>query len=55
MYIDWVGEARAVIEMRKHACWYLKGFDGAAAFRKRTADAVDAKAFHRLLDEIPVA
>jgi len=54
MYIDWIGEPRAVIEMRKHACWYLKGFDGAAAFRHRLGEAVDAKAFHGLLDELPV-
>ena len=54
MYIEWIGEPRAVIEMRKHACWYLRGFDGAAAFRKRLGEAVDAAAFHRLLDELPI-
>jgi tRNA-dihydrouridine synthase B len=54
MYIEWIGEPRAVIEMRKHACWYLKGFDGAAAFRKRLGEAIDAAAFHRLLDELPI-
>ena len=54
LYIDWIGEQRSVLEMRKHACWYLKGFDGAAAFRKRLGEAVDAEAFNGLLDEVPV-
>jgi tRNA-dihydrouridine synthase B len=54
MFVEWAGEARAAIEMRKHACWYLRGFDGAAAFRKRLGEAVDAAAFHHLLDEIPI-
>jgi len=53
LYVSWIGEARSVLEMRKHACWYLKGFDGAAAFRKRCGEAVDAAAFSRLLDELP--
>ena len=54
LYISWSGEQRAVLEMRKHACWYLRGFDGAAAFRKRLGEAVDADAFSRLLDQLPV-
>jgi len=54
MFVEWAGEARAAIEMRKHACWYLRGFDGAAAFRKRLGEAVDAAALHRLLDEVPI-
>ncbi|HUT76489.1 MAG TPA: tRNA dihydrouridine synthase DusB [Polyangia bacterium] len=51
-YLEWCGEERAVLEMRKHACWYLKGFAGAAAVRRRMGEAVDAAAFHRLLDGI---
>jgi tRNA-dihydrouridine synthase B len=54
LYAEWSGDARAAIDMRKHACWYLRGFDGAAAFRKRLGDAVDTAALHRLLDEIPL-
>ena len=54
LYVDWCGERRAVTEMRKHACWYLKGFDGAAAFRRRLGEAVSVEAFSRLLDEVPV-
>lgn len=54
LFAEWAGERRAAIEMRKHACWYIKGFDGAAAFRKRLGEAVDAAAFHRLLDGLPL-
>jgi tRNA-dihydrouridine synthase B len=54
LFAEWAGEARAAIEMRKHACWYLRGFDGAAAFRKRLGEATDAAALNRLLDEIPL-
>jgi tRNA-dihydrouridine synthase B len=54
LYLEWCGEGRAVLEMRKHACWYLKGFEGAAAVRRRMGEAVDAAAFFRLLDGIPV-
>lgn len=52
LYVQWIGEERAAIEMRKHACWYLKGFDGAAAFRKRLGEAVSPDIFHQLLDEL---
>jgi tRNA-dihydrouridine synthase B len=55
LYVDFAGEQRAAIEMRKHACWYLKGFPGAAAFRKRLAQAVNAESFSRLLSELPGA
>lgn len=53
LFAEWAGDQRAAIEMRKHACWYLRGFDGAAAFRKRLGEAIDTAALHRLLDEIP--
>jgi len=52
LYVDWIGEERSVLEMRKHACWYLKGFNGAAAFRKRLGEAVSIKVFNNLLDEV---
>ncbi len=55
LYVRWIGEARAVIEMRKHASWYLKGFAGAAALRGRLGLAVDVASFHGLLDEVPVS
>ncbi|MDD5307354.1 MAG: tRNA dihydrouridine synthase DusB [Deltaproteobacteria bacterium] len=46
------GESRAALEMRKHACWYLKGFPGAASFRKKLGTAVDVVTFERLLDDV---
>ncbi|MFO8073292.1 MAG: tRNA dihydrouridine synthase DusB [Polyangia bacterium] len=52
MYVEWCTERRAVLEMRKHACWYLRGFDGAAAFRARLSSATSVEAFDRLLDEV---
>jgi len=55
LYVTWIGEKQAALEMRKHACWYLKGFDGAAAFRKRLGEASSPEAFNRLLDELVVA
>ncbi len=33
LYIEWAGESRAVIEMRKHLCWYLRGLPYAARLR----------------------
>ena len=32
---EYKGEARALLEARKHVSWYLKGFPGAAAMRER--------------------
>lgn len=55
LYIEWIGEGRAVLEMRKHAAWYLKGFDGAAVLRGRLGGAVDLPSFLALLDEVPGA
>ncbi len=52
LYVDWLGDRRAAMEMRKHACWYIKGFAGAAAFRKQLAYADSADAFRTLLDGI---
>jgi tRNA-dihydrouridine synthase B len=52
LYVKWAGEPRAVREMRKHACWYFKGFSGAAELRRRLSIASDMSAFLGLLDEI---
>ncbi len=54
LYLEWAGEDRAVREMRKHVAWYLKGFDGAAAVRKRINEAPTFETFLELLKEIPV-
>jgi tRNA-dihydrouridine synthase B len=52
LYVEWIGEARAAREMRKHACWYIKGFPGAAAFRAQLSRATDRRSFSALLDEL---
>jgi nifR3 family TIM-barrel protein len=54
LYLEWGGEDRAVREMRKHVAWYLKGFDGAASYRKRINEAASVDTFRELLLEIPV-
>ena len=40
MMLDWKGEHAAVLEMRKHLCWYIHGKRGAAQLRTRIT-AVD--------------
>ncbi len=55
LYLEWGGEDRAVREMRKHVAWYLKGFDGAAAYRNRINHAASVDLFRELLSEIPVS
>jgi tRNA-dihydrouridine synthase len=51
LYLEWThDERRSVMEMRKHACWYLKGFSGAARFRHQLAHANDIESFYRLLE-----
>ena len=45
LYVAWGGEDRAVTEMRKHLCWYLRGLPGASRLRGglgslRTREAV---------------
>lgn len=51
LYVAWAGEQRAILEMRKHVAWYLKGFDGAAAFRHRINRTNHVTGYHALLDE----
>ena len=34
MMANWKGEHSAVVEMRKHFAWYLKGMHNAAALRR---------------------
>jgi hypothetical protein len=54
LYLEWTrDERRSVLEMRKHACWYLKGFSGAAEFRRRLAHVTDVESFNELLDCAP--
>jgi tRNA-dihydrouridine synthase B len=51
-YCVWAGRDRTSREMRKHACWYFKGFSGAAQMRKRLSMAASVEVFEELLDEI---
>jgi len=34
-YVDFAGEQNAMLQMRKHLGWYIRGFDGASDIRKR--------------------
>ncbi|MDR2771049.1 MAG: tRNA dihydrouridine synthase DusB [Clostridiales Family XIII bacterium] len=43
------GERVAVLEMRKHAAWYLKGIRGSAGLRGKLNAATAARDFRRLL------
>jgi tRNA-dihydrouridine synthase B len=52
LYVEWAGERRAVREMRKHVAWYLKGFDGAAAFRDCINRTVDVTGVLDILDDV---
>ncbi len=54
-YLAWGGELRAVREMRKHVAWYLKGFEGAAAYRKRINETNSFNEFMIILDELKVS
>ena len=46
------GEHLAVLEMRRHAAWYLKGVPNAAALRKRISEISSPEALSALLDEV---
>jgi tRNA-dihydrouridine synthase B len=46
------GERAAVLEMRKHAAWYLKGLKGASGLRGRLNTACAAAEFKRLLADL---
>lgn len=39
MMLEWKGEHSAVLEMRKHLCWYIHGKRGAARLRTRFTSA----------------
>jgi len=46
-----IGEERAVLEMRKHLCWYARGLSGAAAFRATINQACTLSDQKRLAEE----
>lgn len=49
LYLQMVEERQAVLEMRKFAGWYLKGFAGAANLRKKIYELVEAPALRQLI------
>lgn len=51
-YVDFVGERKAVLEMRKHLGWYIKGFDKAKEIRKEAMGATRYKDLLEILEMI---
>lgn len=52
LYTAWGGEDRAVREMRKHLCWYLRGLPGAARLRGALGGLRGSDDVIRLVDEV---
>ena len=50
--IAWYGEKNGTNLMRKHFGWYIRGFDGAAPFRKELVCASDKEAMLAILNSI---
>jgi nifR3 family TIM-barrel protein len=51
-YIDFVGEKKAVLEMRKHLDWYIRGFEKAKEIRKEAMKATRYKDLLEVLEMI---
>ena len=49
LYLTIAPERRAVVEMRKFAAWYLKGFPGASALRKGVYHTEDLDEIRRIV------
>ncbi len=52
LLLETKGERTAVLEMRKHAAWYLKGTPGAARMRVRINQAASAEELEKILSEL---
>jgi hypothetical protein len=50
LQVEFAGERRALLEMRKHLCWYVRGLKGAASFRSAINQATTLTAQRNLLD-----
>lgn len=46
------GEHAAIRELRKHACWYLKGIRGGAAYRQRAVKVETLEEYAGLMQEV---
>ena len=51
MMLEWKGEHSAVLEMRKHMCWYIHGKRGAARLRTRITAVDTMQEVFDLLEE----
>jgi len=49
--VGWKGEERAVVEMRKHFRWYLRGLPNVKEFRMRLSVAGSAEEIGSIIDE----
>ena len=47
----WKGERAAVLEMRKHMAWYIRGKKGAAKLRARIVTAATMQEMYDMLFE----
>jgi nifR3 family TIM-barrel protein len=52
LYVAWGGEDRAVREMRKHLCWYLRGVPRASVLRGALGGLRSSDDVVRLVDEV---
>lgn len=43
--------SRAVLDMRKHLCWYARSLDGAAEFRRKVNSVSDAETLRLLIND----
>ena len=48
------GGRRAILEMRKHTGWYIKGVENAARIRDRINKVKEKKEFEKILNELIV-
>ena len=51
LQVELAGEKKALYEMRKHLCWYVRGLKGAASFRSAINQAATLSAQCELLDQ----
>jgi len=49
LLVETKGESLALLEMRKHAAWYIKGLPGAARMRQKINQASTIKELHQML------
>ncbi len=50
LFIEIFGPVKAVMDMRKHLCWYCRGLSGAAAFRQALNHATSIEAMNEIME-----